>query len=152
METIKLKNYSEIPKGFTGIVEYPNSSKLWYRNGKQHREDGPAREWASGSKEWWLNNERHRVDGPAIEWSDGEKRWFLNGQLHRTDGPAIEYPDGSKEWWLNGKGVYALEPIGEYLLIEEGLSSDVEWLGELVTQRKVLTEKGIMYIPNLPGL
>jgi len=24
-------------------------------NGKQHRVDGPAEEWANGSKKWWLN-------------------------------------------------------------------------------------------------
>jgi hypothetical protein len=106
METIKIKNYFEIPKGFTGIAEYYNGSKLWYRNGKQHREDGPA----------------------------------------------IEYPDGGKDWFLNGIAIYALGPIGDYILIEDGLSSDVEWLGELVTQRKVLTSDGIVYLPNLPGL
>ncbi len=106
MKTIKVRDYREIPMYFTGIVEYPNGSKLWYRNGKQHREDGPAREWA----------------------------------------------DGGKDWWLNGKCVYALGPIGEYILIEDGLPSEVEWLGERVTQRKVLTEKGFMYIPNLPGI
>ena len=26
-------------------------------NGKLHREDGPAIEWANGDKEWWLNGE-----------------------------------------------------------------------------------------------
>ena len=26
-----------------------------YKNGKLHREDGPAIEYANGSKEWWLN-------------------------------------------------------------------------------------------------
>jgi hypothetical protein len=151
MKTIKIRDFSELPTDFTGIVEYPNGSKLWYRNGKQHREDGPAREWASGSKEWWLNGKYHREDGPAIEDADGTKQWFLNGQLHRVDGPAVEFYD-TKLWWLNDKLVYELKPIGDYILIEDGLPSDVEWLGEQVTQRKVLTEKGIMYIPNLPGL
>ncbi len=58
-----------------------------------------------GDKEWWLNGRRHRTDGPAIEWADGDKVWFLNGRYHRTDGPAIEYADGDKEWHLNGKYV-----------------------------------------------
>jgi hypothetical protein len=106
MKTIKVRYNSEIPKRFTGIVEYTSVSKSWR----------------------------------------------LNGQYHREDGPAIEWADGSKEWWLNGKHVYGLGPIREYLLIEEGLLSEVEWLGEQVTQRKVLTEKGFMYIPNLPGI
>jgi hypothetical protein len=175
MKTIKVRNYSEVPTDFTGIVKYTSGTKVWYRNGKQHRVDGPAIEDADGTKEWWLNGECHRVDGPAIEhyhgskewWlngklhrvdgpavedADGTKRWFLNGKQHRVDGPAYEDAYGSKYWWLNGKGVYALEPIGDYILIEEGLPSDVEWLGKWVTQRKVLTEKGIMHIPNLPGI
>jgi hypothetical protein len=153
MKTIKIKNYFEIPKGFTGIAENPNGTKAWYLNGrKYHREDGPAREWADGTKEWWLNGQRHRVDGPAIEYPDGTKQWFLNGQFHRVDGPANEGADGSKQWYLNGNFIYALEPIGEYLLIEEGLLSEFQWLGEQVTQRKLLTATGFMYIPNLPGI
>jgi hypothetical protein len=53
---------------------------------------------------------------------------------------------------LNDKLVYALKPIGDYILIEEGLPSEFQWLGEQVTQRKVLTATGFMYIPNLPGI
>ena len=37
---------------------YDNGDKWWYLNGKRHREDGPAVEWASGSKEWYLNGEQ----------------------------------------------------------------------------------------------
>ena len=106
----------------------------------------------NGTKEWQLKGKYHREDGPAIEWADGSKAWYRNGKRHRVDGPAIEYVDGSKSWCLNGKFSYKLEPIGEYLLIEDGLPSDVEWLGKRVTQRKVLTETGFMYIPNLPGI
>jgi hypothetical protein len=86
------------------------------------------------------------------ELTNGSKEWFLNDKRHRTDGPAYEDADGSKEWWLNGKHVYGLGPIGEYILIEDGLPSEIEWLGNKITQRKVLTVKGIMYIPNLPGI
>jgi len=126
METIEV---SEIPEGFTGVVRYPD-----------------------GTKRWFFNDNLHREDGPAVEYGNGSKQWRLNGKRHRVDGPAYEDADGQKEWWLNGKLVYELNPIGEYLLIEEGLPSEVEWLGERVTQRKVLTEKGFMYIPNLPGI
>ena len=152
MKTIKVRYNSEIPEGFTGIVEYPNGTKKWYLNRKYHRVDGPAVEDADGSKYWYLNGQFHREDGPAREWDDGSKEWWLNGQYHREDGPAREWADGSKEWYLNGNFIYALEPIGDYILIEDGLPSEIEWLGERVTQRKVLTEKGFMYIPNLPGL
>jgi len=129
MKTIKVRHYSEVPKRFTGIVEYPDGSKEWYRNDK-----------------------RHRIDGPAYEDVDGLKHWYLNGKLHRVDGPAYERADGSKEWWLNNNFIYELKSLGDYILIEDGLPSEFEWLGQQVTQRKVLTEKGFMYIPNLPGI
>jgi hypothetical protein len=99
-----------------------------------------------------LNGKNHRQDGPAYEGFDGTKKWWLNGQWHRVDGPAWEGFDGTKKWWLNGKLVYELKPLGDYLLIEDGLPSEFEWLGEQVTQRKVLTATGFMYIPNLPGI
>ncbi len=125
MQHIKLT----YPANYTGIAEYSDRTKKWYLNGQ------------------W-----HRIDGPAVERSDGEKQWFLNGQWHRVDGPAIEWADGTKYWYLNDKKIYSLTQIGEYLLIEDGLPSEVEWLGERVTQRKVLTATGFMYIPNLPGI
>ena len=75
----------------------------WYQDGKLHREDGPAREYANGSKEWWVNGKLHREDGPAVERTNGSKEWWLNGKLHREDGPACEYANGSKEWWVNGR-------------------------------------------------
>jgi hypothetical protein len=83
----------------------PNGTKEWRLNGKLHRTDGPAVEWADGAKEWRLNGKLHRTDGPAWEWADGPKEWWLNGNRHRTDGPAFERADGSKEWCLNGKQV-----------------------------------------------
>jgi len=152
MKTIKVRYHSEIPKRFTGIVEYTSGTKGWQLNGQRHREYGPAIEEADGSKQWFLNGKLHRVDGPAYEGADGSKEWWLNGKVHRVDGPAREWADGSKEWHLNGKLVYELKPLVDYILIEDGLPSEVEWLGEQVTQRKVLTEKGFMYIPNLPGI
>ena len=56
-----------------------------------------------GHKEWYLNGKRHREDGPAVEWADGTKVWYLNGKQHREDGPAVEWADGYKAWYLNGK-------------------------------------------------
>ena len=176
METIKFENYSEIPKGFTAIAEWPDGSKEWYMdgnlhrvdgpaieradgpkqwyfNGKRHRVDGPAWECANGEKQWFVDGKRHRVDGPAIEWHDGRKQWHLNGKLHRVDGPAVERPDGTKEWWLNDWFVYDLrKPIGDYIVIEDGLPSTMKWLGEPVSTLKVLTAEGIKFIPNLPGI
>jgi len=76
-------------------IEWRNS------DGKLHRKDGPAIEWAHGDKHWYLNGKLHREDGPAIEYADGDKHWYLNGKLHREDGPAIEWADGTKEWHVN---------------------------------------------------
>ena len=56
-----------------------------------------------GDKFWRLNGKWHRTDGPAVEWAGGDKLWFLNGEFHRTDGPAIEYTNGDKFWYINGK-------------------------------------------------
>jgi hypothetical protein len=28
---------------------------------------------------WYLDGKIHRTDGPAVEWADGDKSWFLNG-------------------------------------------------------------------------
>jgi antitoxin component YwqK of YwqJK toxin-antitoxin module len=32
-----------------------------------------------GNKFWYLNGKCHREDGPAIEYADGNKYWYLNG-------------------------------------------------------------------------
>ena len=58
------------------VDDYGN--KRWYSNGKLHREDGPAIEYAGGDKEWWINGKRHHEDGPAIEWANGYKEWYIN--------------------------------------------------------------------------
>ena len=84
---------------------YPNGHKVWHLNGKRHREDGPAYEYASGTKAWWLNDKLHREDGPAVEYASGTKEWFLNGRRHREDGPASERANGTKVWYLNNKEV-----------------------------------------------
>ena len=53
----------------------------------------------------WYNEQGklHREDGPAVEYADGSKSWFRNGQFHREDGPAVEYADGRKYWYINDK-------------------------------------------------
>ena len=86
--------------------------KFWWLDGKLHREDGPAVEYADGSKFWYLNDKLHREDGPAEECADGSKIWYLNDNLHREDGPAEEYANGSKSWWLNGEQVTEEEVMG----------------------------------------
>jgi hypothetical protein len=49
-------------------------------DGKRHRVDGPAYEYADGSRQWWMDGKRHRVDGPAVEWADGSRQWWVDGE------------------------------------------------------------------------
>jgi hypothetical protein len=83
-------------------IESECGDKYWYKNGKLHREDGPAIERANGTNVWYKNDKLHREDGPAIEFCDGMKIWHLDGEKHREDGPAVECVNGYKEWWVNG--------------------------------------------------
>ena len=55
-----------------------------------------------GTKEWYKNGKHHREGGPAVEFSCGDKWWCKDGEFHREDGPAIEKANGGKEYWLNG--------------------------------------------------
>ena len=56
----------------------------------------------NGDRYWWLNGKLHREDGPACEYAGGTRCWYLNGKRHREDGPACEYTSGAREWFLNG--------------------------------------------------
>jgi len=76
--------------------------KFWYQNGKFHRLDGPAVEWA-GHKDWYQNGKCHRLDGPAVEYANGDKFWYQNDKRHREDGPAVEYANGGKRWYIDGE-------------------------------------------------
>jgi hypothetical protein len=57
MKTIKIDYDDPIPDNFTGIAEYPEGEKEWYKEGNIHRENGPAFE-VSGreTKIWYLEN------------------------------------------------------------------------------------------------
>ena len=64
----------------------------------------------------WCNLEGklHRTDGPAVEYADGHKEWYINGQRHRTDGPAVECADGDKSWYIDGNE-YTKKEFNEYI-------------------------------------
>jgi len=61
-----------------GMIEHWGTRR-WHRNGKYHREDGPAIEYANGDREWWINGKIHRLNGPAFETADGDCEWWVNG-------------------------------------------------------------------------
>ncbi|MHA6897984.1 hypothetical protein [Ralstonia pseudosolanacearum] len=79
----------------------------FYKNGRFHREDGPAIKWESGSEEWYLNGWLHREGKPAVEHPGAYRAWFVYGFPHREDGPAVEWLDGMgrSQWWICGTQV-----------------------------------------------
>jgi len=88
MKTIRLYRDKPAPTGFTGIVEWFNEEnitieKRFLKEGKIHREDGPACEHISGRKEWWIEGKLHREDGPAIEYSNWNGRFYLEGKWYK---------------------------------------------------------------------
>lgn len=90
-------------------IQYADGGTDWYQLGAFHRTDGPAIERPNGYKAWYYQNQRHRIGGPAIEWPDGSSEWYEFGQLHRTDGPAI-VSSGYKAWFLHGKECQPFTP------------------------------------------
>jgi hypothetical protein len=149
MKIIRIDYNDSIPDKFTGVIEYPDRTKKWYKEGKVHRLDGPAVEYPSGLKYWYKEGILHRKNGPAAEYPNGEKHWLQEGKKHRLDGPAIEYPDGRKKWWIEGNH-YSSEILSElinssiYLGKEKGLH-DLECL-------RFLTEEGIQEFPIILGM
>jgi len=95
-----------------GLDVAEDGSKYWYLNGKRHREDYPAIEYANGSKYWYLHGKAHREDGPAEEWANGTKRWFLHGEL--LDHP--ESFDTMESWfeYLNDNAEQTYQLIHDY--------------------------------------
>ena len=53
---MKINKSQEVPRDYTGIVEFPNGDKYWLLDGKYHRVDGPAIEISNGANYYWLND------------------------------------------------------------------------------------------------
>jgi len=84
------------------IVKNYGGGVAFVKNGKVHRENGPAIEQSNGDKFWYINGKLHREGGPASEYQNGYKEWWINGKRHREDGPAIIYSNGNKFWYVEG--------------------------------------------------
>ena len=50
---------------------------------------------------WYRDGKFHRDDGPAIIHTNGDKLLYRNGKHHRENFPAVVKTDGTKEWWNN---------------------------------------------------
>ncbi len=82
----------------------------WYRDGKLHRDDGPAEisyfDDQLDEEYWYRHGKLHRKDGPAEIWYECgqiiKEYWCRDDKLHREDGPAeIYYENGQidEEYW-----------------------------------------------------
>ena len=83
MKTIKIKNWDDVPKNYTGIVKWSDGSKGWYKNGNLHREDEPGYIDNNGYKMWFL-------DGKYV-W-DSESKLDLENQIILSKTKHPEYP------------------------------------------------------------
>lgn len=87
-------------------IDHADGGYEYRKDGKFHREEGPAVRSGAGDTWWFYEGLLHREDGgPAVEHVTGSKWWYRNGQLHREDGPAYEGADGTKAWFRDGKPV-----------------------------------------------
>ena len=77
--------------------------KIYLKNKKRHRIDGPAVISGSGYEFWYKNGILDRDDGPAfIDKIDYYEAWYKDNELHRLDGPAETYSNGNNYWYKNG--------------------------------------------------
>jgi len=126
MKVIKLNGDENVPGNFTGIIEWGNGNKYWHKEGKLHRENGPAVELWDGSKNWYIGGVLHRIDGPAVETYNGYKEWYIEDTLYFLN---------KLEFFVN-KCLYLGTEKGKY---------DLCWL-------KFLTEnQGVKEFPIIPG-
>ncbi len=63
-----------------------NGDKLWFLNGKLHREDGPAVELANGDKSWYLDGYKYTKEDWEKEVARPNKSSSLDGKLVEIDG------------------------------------------------------------------
>ena len=82
----------------------------YYKNGKLHRDNAPAKVYTNGNEVWYYHGKIHRDNAPAIinkipldfidnvDLVDDEELplkclyqvWYNNGVFHRLGGPAVE--------------------------------------------------------------
>lgn len=67
-------------------MHQPNGDVLYYFDGRLHREDGPAIEYADGTKMWAQKGNIHRKDGPALIYANNQEiDWYLDGVSYEFD-------------------------------------------------------------------
>jgi len=101
MPIIKINSYSEIPRDYTGIVEWENA-RFWFKEGVEHREDGPSYiENKIGNrtyKEWWLLN------GKEI-WNSNYKKFDSTNKIILSKDPHPLYPTVQVQKYIDENGI-----------------------------------------------
>ena len=100
MKTVEVQTRNDIPKDYTGIAEIKlTSTIMWYKNGKLHREDGPARIWKKSreEKEWWIK-------GQYIWWSLWDNL-DLKSSIILSKSPHPEYPTVQVWKYIDKNGI-----------------------------------------------
>jgi len=82
--------------------------KIWYKNGKYHRENGPAIVWKDVDEEWRANGKKHRLDGPAVTWDNGKKEYWISGI--RLDTKEVEV-------WIRNNNINLKTEVGQILFM-----------------------------------
>ncbi len=111
MKTLKVNADNEIPKDYTGVVFLKNKYMWWYKNGKFHREDGPAKIWYDGIKEWWLN-------GKYI-YSSFCVRIDLRNKIILSKDPHPDYPTVQVWKWIDKNEIIEqviISEMGVYII------------------------------------
>jgi hypothetical protein len=97
------------------------------RDGKFHREDGPARtsRYADGSilEQYYRDGQLHRDDGPAEISQHGNgsvsEYYYREGKQHRADGPALILRDKSgaisQFYYMNGLSYGSVAPTADVI-------------------------------------
>jgi hypothetical protein len=72
-------------------IIYPSGSITHYKNGAEHREDGPAMIYSNGEY-WWKKHGYWTRDGglPPVIRGDGSVKYWANGKI--SDSPAEDEP------------------------------------------------------------
>lgn len=80
---IEFDHVQKTQPSFTGVCRLTRDQAVfWYKNGKCHREDGPACIWDELGWAWLFEGEYHRIGGPATwhpSWPD-LYQYYIHGK------------------------------------------------------------------------
>lgn len=84
-------------------VEYEDGTKIWFKNGKRHRNNDKPALISLNKYEWWKDGKLHRDNDLPAVISPDQLIWYKNGKIHREGIlPAIIYKNGYCEYRKEG--------------------------------------------------